>query len=73
MKNISGYEIQISTNKKFKKAKKVKIKKIKTTKLTVKKLKKNKKYYVRMRAYRKYNGKNYYSVWTKTKSVKTKK
>lgn len=72
MKNISGYEIQISTNKKFKKAKKVKIKKIKTTKLTVKKLKKNKKYYVRMRAYRKYNGKNSYSPWTKTKSVKTK-
>ena len=73
MKNISGYEIQISTNKKFKKAKKVKIKKIKTTKLTVKKLKKNKKYYVRMRAYRTYNGKNSYSAWTKTKRVKTKK
>lgn len=72
MKNISGYEIQISTNKKFKKAKKVKIKNIKTTKLTVKKLKKNKKYYVRMRAYRTYNGKNSYSAWTKTKSVKTK-
>ncbi len=72
MKNISGYEIQISTNKKFKKAKKVKIKNIKTTKLTVKKLKKNKKYYVRIRAYRTYNGKNSYSAWTKTKSVKTK-
>jgi len=56
----------------IKNSKKVKIKKIKTTKLTVKKLRKNKKYYVRMRAYRKYNGKNSYSAWTKTKSVKTK-
>ncbi len=35
-------------------------------------LKHNKKYYVRLRAYRKYNGKNYYSPWTKTKSITVK-
>ena len=32
-------------------------------------LKKNRRYYVHIRAYRKYNGKNYYSDWTKTQSV----
>ncbi len=72
IKDVKGYQVQYSTNKKFKKAKKVNIKKSKTTKLTVKKLKKKKKYYVRMRSYKMVNGKKVYSSWSKTKTVKTK-
>ena len=70
---VSGYEIQVATDKKFKKNKKtVTIKKQKTTKTTVKKLKAKKKYYVRVRTYKTVNGKKVYSSWSKVKSVKTK-
>ena len=57
----TGYQVQVATNKKFKKNKKtVTIKKQKTTKTTVKKLKAKKKYYVRVCTYKtvKINGKN---------------
>ena len=71
--SVSGYEIQVATDKKFKKNKKtVTIKKQKTTKTTVKKLKAKKKYYVRVRTYKTVNGKKVYSSWSKVKSVKTK-
>ena len=71
--SVSGYEIQVATDKKFKKNKKtVTIKKQKTTKTTVKKLKAKKKYYVRVRTYKIVNGKKVYSSWSKVKSVKTK-
>ncbi len=70
---VNGYEIQVATDKKFKKNKKtVTIKKQKTTKTTVKKLKAKKKYYVRVRTYKIVNGKRAYSSWSKVKSVKTK-
>ena len=70
---VSGYEIQLATDKKFKKNKKtVTVKKQKATKTTVKKLKAKKKYYVRIRAYKTVNGKKVYSSWSKVKSVKTK-
>ena len=70
---VSGYEIQLATDKKFKKNKKtVNIKKQKTTKTTIKKLKAKKKYYVRIRTYKIVNGKKVYSSWSKVKSVKTK-
>ena len=70
---VKGYQIQVATNKKFKKNKKtVNIKKQKTTKTTVKKLKAKKKYYVRVRTYKIVNGKKVYSSWSKVKSVKTK-
>ena len=70
---VKGYQIQVATNKKFKKNKKtVNIKKQKTTKTTVKKLKAKKKYYVRIRTYKIVNGKKVYSSWSKVKSVKTK-
>ena len=70
---VNGYEIQLATDKKFKKNKKtVTIKKQKTTKTTVKKLKAKKKYYVRIRTYKIVNGKKVYSAWSKVKSVKTK-
>ena len=71
--SVIGYEIQVATDKKFKKNKKtVTIKKQKTTKTTVKKLKAKKKYYVRIRTYKTVNGKKVYSAWSKVKSVKTK-
>ena len=70
---VNGYQIQVATDKKFKKNKKtVNIKKQKTTKTTVKKLKAKKKYYVRIRTYKIVNGKKVYSSWSKVKSVKTK-
>ena len=70
---VKGYQIQVATDKKFKKNKKtVTIKKQKTTKTTVKKLKAKKKYYVRIRTYKIVNGKKVYSSWSKVKSVKTK-
>ena len=74
----TGYQVQVATNKKFKKNKKtVTIKKQKKTKATVKKLKAKKKYYVRVRTYKtvKINGKSIriYSGWSKTKTVTTKK
>jgi len=70
---VKGYQVQVATDKKFKKNKKtVTIKKQKTTKTTVKKLKAKKKYYVRVRTYKIVNGKKVYSAWSKVKSVKTK-
>ena len=70
---VKGYQIQVATDKKFKKNKKtVNIKKQKTTKTTVKKLKAKKKYYVRVRTYKIVNGKKVYFSWSKVKSVKTK-
>ena len=73
VRGVKGYQVQVATDKKFKKNKKtVTIKKQKTTKTTVKKLKAKKKYYVRVRTYKIVNGKKVYSSWSKVKSVKTK-
>ena len=70
---VKGYQIQYSSDKKFKKNNKsVTVTKQKTTKATVKKLKSKKKYYVRVRTYKTINGKKIYSSWSKVKSVKTK-
>lgn len=70
---INGYQIQIATDKKFKKDKKsYLVKKAKTTKKTIKKLKRKKKYYVRIRAYQTVNGKKVYGGWSKAKKVKIK-
>lgn len=73
VKGIKGYQIQYSTNKKFKKGNKtITIKSTKSTSATIKKLKSKKKYYVRMRTYKIVNGKKVYSAWSKAKSVKVK-
>ena len=73
VRGVKGYQVQVATDKKFKKNKKtVTIKKQKTTKTTVKKLKAKKKYYVRVRTYKIVNGKKVYSSWSKIKTVKTK-
>ena len=68
-KGVNGYQIKISTSKKFKKAK---TKKYKKAKFTIKKLKANKKYYIRVRAYKVVNGITYYGKWSKRK-IKMKK
>lgn len=68
--NITGYQIQYSTNSKFKKGNKsIKIKNAKTVSKKITKLKVAKKYYVRIRTYK---GKKY-SKWSKVKSIKTTK
>lgn len=73
VKGIKGYQIQYSTNKKFKKGNKtITVKSAKSTSATIKKLKSKKKYYVRMRTYKVVNGKKVYSAWSKAKSVKVK-
>ena len=70
---ITGYQIQYSTNSKFKSGNKtVTVKGYKNTSKKIKKLKKKKKYYVRIRTYMKVGKKTYYSGWSKAKSVKTK-
>ena len=68
--SITGYQIQYSTNSKFKKGNKsIKIKSAKTVSKKITKLKVAKKYYVRIRTYK---GKKY-SKWSKVKSIKTTK
>lgn len=71
--DISGYEVQYSTSKKFtKKTTKTVTAKKSSKKTTIKKLKKGKKYYVRVRTYKTVNGKKVYSGWSTVKSVKVK-
>ena len=68
-KGVKGYQVMISTLKKFKKAK---VKNYKKAKFTIKKLKANKKYFIRVRAYKVVNGEVYYGKWSNRK-VKFKK
>lgn len=68
----SGYQIQVATDKKFKKNKKTVTAKKSKTKVKISKLKKKKKYYVRVRAYKSVSGKKVYGAWSKVKTVKTK-
>lgn len=71
--NIAGYQIQYSTNSKFKKGNKtIKIKKAKTVSKKITGLKPSKKYYVRIRTYKIVDKKTYYSNWSKKKCVTTK-
>lgn len=73
IKGISGYEIKISSSKKYAKSKTV-TKKVKKNVFTVKssKIKKKKVLYVKVRCYKKVGKKVYYSRWT-SKKVKIKK
>lgn len=80
VKKAKGYQVQVSTNKKFKKSKIVFTKSLKKTKLNIKnkKIKSKKTYYVRVRAYATYKDKNnvtkkVYSKWIKKiRKVKVK-
>ena len=79
VKNVSGYQVQYATSKKFTKqtSKKVTYNGNKKFTKTVKKLKGGKKYYVRVRTCKnvKINGKTVkiYSSWSSAKAVTTKK
>lgn len=65
------YEIQISTDKNLKKN--VKTYNTKKNKVSIKNLKKTKTYYIRIRAIKTIDGKDYYSEWSNIKSIKMKK
>ena len=70
----TGYQVQYSTDKNFKKGNKtVTVKGAKTTAKTISKLTKGKKYYVRVRTYKTVNKTNFYSGWSKSTSVTVKK
>ena len=70
----TGYQIKYSTNKKFTtKIKTINITKNKVISKSINKLKGNKKYYVKVRTYKKINGKKIYSTWSKVKNIKTRK
>lgn len=80
-KRVTGvrtYQIQLSTNKKFKNPKKSEYKQTfsftsKTTNFTIKGLKKKKTYYVRVRTVRKLSDNStVYGKWSSVKKVKTK-
>ena len=69
----TGYQVQISPVKTFKKGVKTKyIKNKKTKTYTFKNLKSGRKYYVRMRTYKTIGGKKYYGNFTKTRFVTVK-
>ena len=71
-KRASGYQVQISTDKKFKKN--LKSKKLSKTSYTFTKLKTGKKYYVRVRSYKKSGKDTLNGTWSKVKlSGKIKK
>ena len=71
---VTGYQVQYATNSKFSGSKYWNSTAASTT---IKKLGGNggaaQKYYVRVRTYKTYKGKNYYSNWSGSKSASTKK
>ena len=79
IKGVKGYQVRVfKSKKKAKKNKKAIVKKfIKKNKAKLvikkKKLKKKKKLYVRVRAYKVFNGKKIYGKWSKVKKVKVKR
>lgn len=69
--SITGYQIQYSTGKNFKKNKKtITVSKAKTTSTTISKLKKKKTYYVRVRTYKSVRYGKLCSSWSKVKKIK---
>ena len=73
-KTCSGYALQYSTDKKFKKGvKTVYISKNSRTKTTVSRLAKGKTYYVRLASYKKAGNTKILSKWSKVKKVKIRK
>ena len=70
---ITGYQIQLATNKKFTKNKKtVSVKGYKKVSKRVTGLKGGRKYYVRIRTYKTIKGRRLYSPWSKVRTVKTR-
>ena len=69
---VTGYSVQYSTSSKFSGAKTVTVKGSSKNSTTLKNLKSKKYCYVRVRTYKKVNGKTYYSNWSAAKNVKVK-
>ena len=68
---VTGYQLQYSTDKNFKKGvKTVTVKKNGTVATTIPKLAKGNTYFVRIRTYNTVSKKNYYSNWSKSRNVK---
>lgn len=71
---ITGYEIQLATNSKFTTGKKtVTVSGSASVSKAISSLKGAQKYYVRIRTYKTVSGVKYYSPWSASKSVTTKK
>lgn len=68
-KSSSGYQIEIAQSSSFSNAKRYTVS---GTSKSITKLTKGKKYYVRVRAYKKYSGKTVYGAWSAKKSITTK-
>ena len=66
----SGWQVQYSTNKKFRSGVRTVNLKSRNTKLTVRKLRSRKNYYVRIRSYKKVGKQTWYSRWSSVKSVR---
>lgn len=69
----TGYQIQYADNASFKSAKTANVNGGSVTSKTIKRLTKGKRYYVRVRSFKKIDGKVYYSAWSGKKSVVIKK
>ena len=68
----SGWQVQYSTNRKFRSGVRTVNLKAGKTKATIKKLKSRKTYYIRIRGYKNVGGKRMYSDWSNVKRVKIK-
>lgn len=69
---ITGYQIRYSTSSNMANARTKTVKGYKPTSKKITKLSAKKTYYVQVRTYKTVSGKNYYSSWSKVRSVKTK-
>ncbi len=70
IKGVSGYKVRYCDNKKFFGYSE---KNMKKASITIKKLNKKQTYWVKVRAYKKYNGKTISGPWSKVKKIKIKK
>ena len=68
----SGWQVQYSTNRKFRSGVRTVNLKAGKTKATIKKLKSRKTYYIRIRSCKNVNGKMMYSGWSNVRKVKIK-
>ena len=66
----SGWQVQYSTNKKFRSGVRTVNLKANNTKFTIRNLKSRKNYYVRIRSYKKVGKQTWYSGWSNVKSVR---
>lgn len=69
----TGYQIQYATSSSFSSSKTVTVSSNATTSKSITGLSASKKYYVRVRTYKTVSGKKYYSSWSSSKSITTKK